>query len=422
MVLSPDDSRLFIHNYMSRDVAVYDVSNIGSDVNQASQLAVIPVVENEMLPPLVLLGKQIFYNAADDRMSRDNYISCAACHLEGGSDERVWDFTDRGEGLRNTTSLVNRAGLRHGPVHWSANFDEIQDFEHDIRGAFEGTGFMDDADFHSGTRDTPLGDPKKGISPDLDAMAAYLASLRKGPPSPFRNPDGTMSASALAGRAVFHSPSVGCADCHRGSELTDSDLYESPFLLHNVGTLKPGSGQRLGEPLTGIDTPSLKGAWRTAPYLHDGSAATLMDVLTTANPDDLHGRTSDLTQPQLLNLLAYIQQLDNTAPADLDGDLDVDALDMDILQGCFTGTDQGPPDAGCGHADLDDDGDVDDDDIDLFLSCQSGPGISADPTCGVPGFDSAPVQSDVSVAGRSDNGCRCHAGFELDRRCRHRFA
>ncbi|MCG8406884.1 MAG: Ig-like domain-containing protein [Phycisphaerales bacterium] len=393
MVLGPSGDRLFIHNYMSRTVTVYDVGNIGDDVSQVSQLAVIPVVENELLPPLVLRGKQIFYNAADDRMSRDNYISCASCHLEGGSDQRVWDFTDRGEGLRNTTSLINRAGLRHGPVHWSANFDEIQDFEHDIRGAFEGRGFMEDADFHSGTRDTPLGDPKKGVSFELDAMAAYLASLRKGPPSPFRNSDGTMTASAAAGRFIFHSVAVQCGNCHRGSELTDSDLYESPFLLHDVGTLKPGSGRRLGRPLTGLDTPSLKGVWRTAPYLHDGSAATLMDVLTTANPNDVHGRTSNLTQSQLLSLLAYVQQLDNTAPADLDGDLDVDGLDLDLIQDCFTGMDQGPPDVGCGRADLDDDGDVDDDDIDLFLSCQSGSGFPADPACGVPGNDSAPFKA-----------------------------
>ena len=358
--------------------------------NPASQLAVIPTVENELLPQVVLLGKQIFYNAADDRMSRDNYISCAACHLDGGSDQRVWDFTDRGEGLRNTVSLINRAGLRHGPLHWSANFDEVQDFEHDIRGGFEGTGFMDDAEFHSGTTDTTLGDPKKGISPELDAMAAYLASLRKGPPSPFRNSDGTMSAQALLGRALFYSPVVGCSECHRGSESSDSDLYESPFLLHDVGTIKPSSGQRLGKPLTGIDTPSLKDAWRTGPYLHDGSAATLLDVITTANPTDSHGQTSQLTQPEQRQLVAYLRELDNTAPADLDGDLDVDVVDLLMITACFTGMGQGPPDAGCGHADLDDDGDVDADDITLYLSCQSGEGVPADPFCGVPGYDSPP--------------------------------
>ena len=67
-------------------------------------------------------GKQIFYNATDPRTNEDGYISCASCHLDGEHDGRVWDFTDRGEGLRNTTSLLGRAGTAHGRVHWTANF------------------------------------------------------------------------------------------------------------------------------------------------------------------------------------------------------------------------------------------------------------------------------------------------------------
>jgi hypothetical protein len=44
--------------------------------------------------------------------------------------------------------------------------------------------------------------------------------------------------------------------------------------LRDVGTIRqPGSGKRLGAQLTGIDPPTLRGLWDTAPYLHDGSAA-----------------------------------------------------------------------------------------------------------------------------------------------------
>ena len=103
-------------------------------------------------------------------MNRDGYISCASCHLDGDSDGRVWDFTHDGEGLRNTVALLGRSGLRHGPVHWTGNFDEIQDFEHSPRNLFGGTGFMPDADFNTGTRNQPLGDPKLGASLDLDAL------------------------------------------------------------------------------------------------------------------------------------------------------------------------------------------------------------------------------------------------------------
>ena len=53
----------------------------------------------------------------------------------------------------------------------------MQDFEGQIRTLAGGTGLMTDADFNAGTRSQPLGDPKAGVSADLDALAAYVASL-----------------------------------------------------------------------------------------------------------------------------------------------------------------------------------------------------------------------------------------------------
>jgi hypothetical protein len=79
-----------------------------------------------------------------------------------------------GEGLRNTVSLRGRAGAQ-GFLHWSANFDEVQDFEAQIRTLAGGSGLMSDADFNAGTRSQPLGTPKAGVSADLDALAAYVA-------------------------------------------------------------------------------------------------------------------------------------------------------------------------------------------------------------------------------------------------------
>ena len=67
-----------------------------------------------------LLGKQIFYDAHDRRMNRDGYLSCASCHLDGDSDGRVWDFSDQGEGFRNTIALTGHGGTRQGFVHWSS--------------------------------------------------------------------------------------------------------------------------------------------------------------------------------------------------------------------------------------------------------------------------------------------------------------
>ncbi len=90
-------------------------------------------------------------------------MSCATCHNDGGHDGRTWDFTGFGEGLRNTPALKGRAGMGHGFVHWSANFDEIQDFEGQIRSLAGGTGLMTDAQFNTGTRRAPLGDRKAGL-------------------------------------------------------------------------------------------------------------------------------------------------------------------------------------------------------------------------------------------------------------------
>ena len=48
---------------------------------------------------------------------------------------------------------------------------------------------------------------------------------------------------------------------------------------HDIGTLSVTSGQRLGGPLDGLDTPTLLGTWDSAPWLHDGSATTLQDAI-----------------------------------------------------------------------------------------------------------------------------------------------
>ena len=281
--LDPPTGRTFVKSFMERSVTVLETDGLLRTGDKSLARTDVATVGSESLPPEVLLGKQIFYNAGDLRMSAEGYISCATCHLDGGHDGRVWDFNGRGEGFRNTTSLRGRAGMEHGNVHWSANFDEIQDFENDIRGAFGGTGFMTNGDF--GATSDPLGPAKGGLSAELDALAAYVASLaaESVPRSPFRAPGGSMSAEAAAGKVVFTS--TGCSGCHAGPRFTDSTLGTAT--LHDVGTLRTSSGGRLGGPLPGIDTPTLLGVWSTAPYFHDGSAEVLEDVFVVAGGEML---------------------------------------------------------------------------------------------------------------------------------------
>ena len=123
----------------------------------------------------MLQGKQLFYDARDTRLARDGYMSCASCHNDGGQDGRVWDLTGFGEGLRNTISLRGRAGGQ-GFLHWSNNFDEVQDFEGQIRTLAGGTGLMTDAQFNAGTRSQPLG--------DREGRPAAPTSMRWRPTSP----------------------------------------------------------------------------------------------------------------------------------------------------------------------------------------------------------------------------------------------
>jgi hypothetical protein len=297
IAINAEGTRLAVHNYMSRDVGIFPINQIcaGSCFSTAP-LTVVKTVATETLPPQVLQGKRLFYNGDDIRLTRNSYVSCASCHFDGDSDGRVWDFTQMGEGFRNTTSLHHAAGRGFGMFHWSANFDEGQDFENQIRDLNAGEGLMSDPDFEA-TSD-PLGTPKAGLSEDLDALAAYMESLQNIPRSPHRENDGSLTAAGHRGKDVFGR--MNCFDCHAGAAFSDSSRH----VLHDVGTIGPASGGRAGGPLAGIDTPSLLGLWHSAPYLHDGSAADLPAALAA------HEITPRLAPGELDDLVAYLLQID----------------------------------------------------------------------------------------------------------------
>jgi YVTN family beta-propeller protein len=308
VLVSPDRTTLYVHNFMDRTVGVYDLRPLTQQaLASAPVLATMPTVATERLTATVLRGKQLFYDARDTRLARDRYMSCASCHNDGGHDGRVWDLGSLGEGLRNTVNLRGRGGMGHGPLHWSGNFNEVQDFEAQIRTLAGGTGLMSDAAYFAGTRSQPLGDPKAGQSADLDALAAYVGSLNTFDVSPQRTAAGALSTAAAAGRTVFLNRN--CASCHGGTAFSNS----ATMGLQNVGTIKPTSGQRSGAPLTGIDIPTLRDVWRTAPYLHDGSAATLEAAISAHS-----GITIGATD--LANLAQYLRETGSeeaTAPVNV---------------------------------------------------------------------------------------------------------
>ena len=302
LAVSPDGKTLFVSNFMDRTVGVFDLQPLlMQGTANLPQLATLASVATDKLAAGVLLGKQLFYDARDTRLARDRYMSCASCHNDGGHDGRVWDLTSQGEGLRNTINLRGRAGAQ-GFQHWSNNFDEVQDFEGQIRTLAGGTGLMSDAAFTTGSRSQPLGDRKAGVSADLDALAAYVGSLATFEPSPYRPSAATLSATAIDGKSVFTA--MNCASCHSGEAFTGS----GENTLSNIGTIKPSSGKRLNAALTGIDIPTLRDVWATAPYLHDGSAATLEAAVRAHN-------NVFIGDADLLKLVTYLREIGSDEPA-----------------------------------------------------------------------------------------------------------
>jgi YVTN family beta-propeller protein len=296
---SPDGSEVYIYNTLDFQVAVYDDA-------VREKLATITVCDPPKSPEWVR-GKVLF-STAKYPLTRARWIACSSCHPDGHSDARVWKNP---EGLRRTPPLM---GLAHThPLHWSADRDEVQDFEYTIRGRLmQGAGLLRGPMRDKvGFAPVELEEKTGGRSKDLDAMAIYTNSFTF-TLSPHIPAPGKLTEQAERGKALFFDKAVGCATCHSGPYYTDSSLTK-PFKLHDVGTGNDDPLEKMGPK---YDTPTLLGVYRSAPYLHHGKAKTLMDVLTTCNKEDKHGKTSHLTKGQLDDLVAFLKSLPYEMPPD----------------------------------------------------------------------------------------------------------
>jgi YVTN family beta-propeller protein len=268
MLLNRDASRLYVHNTLDGTISIIDTT-------ARSVLDVLPI-SNLTIPVDVLIGAQLFHSAADPRLAADGWISCATCHFDGQSDGRVW----RGfpEGPRNTPVLYNLSETP--PYNWSGTWDEVADVELKIRWLQAGTGLIDNP-----TISPALGEAHAGLSLDLDTLSAYLNSLQ-GPPNPMQVDDELRAR----GEQVFAEQ--GCAECHSGPAGTDLQVYDV-----ETGDV---SVERIG---TVFDTPTLRWLWVSAPYFHDGSAATLIDVFERPGKHQLIGTVQ---QDDIAALVAYL--------------------------------------------------------------------------------------------------------------------
>ena len=211
-------------------------------------------------------GERLFH---DGDLCFQGWQSCASCHPDGRADGLNWDLLNDGAGNpKNTKSLL----LAHKTPP-SMSTGVRANAEAAVRSGIHNILFMEPAE------------------EDASAIDEYLKAL-----APLPSPHverGKWSQAAKRGEKVFFSAEVGCAQCHSGPLYTDMQTYD-------VGT--KGRLDRAGE----FDTPGLNELWRTAPYLHDGRSATVRDMLTTDNRKDAHGRTSQLTEEEIVDLEAFL--------------------------------------------------------------------------------------------------------------------
>ncbi len=135
---------------------------------------------------------------------------------------------------------------------------------------------------------------KKPTKDEVKALVAYLSTLEF-PKNPNRDSDGRLSPEAKRGEAVFRSKKANCASCHGGPEFSDGKI-------HDIGLNEPGDVYK------GHNPPSLRGVYDKDPYLHDGRAKTLRDLLTGEHaPETLGGEP--ISTGELDDLIAYLKSL-----------------------------------------------------------------------------------------------------------------
>jgi YVTN family beta-propeller protein len=216
-------------------------------------------------------GELYFHDA---RICLQGWQSCASCHPDNARmDGLNWDLLNDGLGNpKNTRSLL----LTHQtPPAMSLGVRETAE-----------------AAVRAGIRQILFTAQPPRVA---DAIDEYLKSLKPIPSPHLVN--GRLSPAAQRGQDLFRSKETRCAQCHPPPLFTNLKTYD-------VGTRGPLDG-----PIDRFDTPTLIEVWRTAPYLHDGSVATLRDLLTLANHNDRHGKTSHLSADQIHDLCEYLLSL-----------------------------------------------------------------------------------------------------------------
>ena len=262
IAVSPDGKSLAIAGYFTGNVVLTDIN--------AAQPVSVPVGPQPEAD-IVRKGEIVFHDA---NRCFQRWLSCASCHPDARADGLNWDLLNDGLGNpKNARSML-----------WSDRTPPMMSLG--VRESMEAAA-------RAGFIHILFTEPKPE---DHQAVVAYFKSLTP-VTSPYRNEDGSLTDSAKRGEALYNDGKTGCAQCHPGPLFTNLNSFD-------VGTTgATDRGQKA------FDTPTLTEGWRTPPYLHDGSAPTLRDVLTTKNGGDQHGATKHLTPEQIADLEAYLKSL-----------------------------------------------------------------------------------------------------------------
>jgi len=261
LALSPDGRQLMVASYFSGEVLALDPNHC----RVIKRIGLGP----QAAPDAVRHGEFVFH---DGRHSFQSWLSCASCHPDGRADGLNWDLLNDGIGNpKNAHSLL-----------WSHRTPPLMSLgtrENMEEATQKGFQFIQFREIEEG---------------DLNAVRAFLRSMEPEPSPHLVN--GGLSDKARKGRAIFENAEVGCSACHPAPLFTSLKTYD-------VGT------RSALDRSDAFDTPTLVELWRTGPYLHDGSAVTLKEVVTTKNPQDKHGRTSHLSEEEIDALVEYLLSL-----------------------------------------------------------------------------------------------------------------
>jgi cytochrome c peroxidase len=271
LALSPDGSRLYVAEHLGDAIAVVDTAS--ASVQRRFRL------RDDLGDDPVWRGARVFAAA---RTSFHGQFSCRSCHPDGHVDGLAYDFDIDGVG-RN---IVDNRSLRgvggSAPFKWNGKNPSLE--------------------VQCGMRFAKVLTRTEAISGrELEDLAAYIRSL---PPMPPERP-GSAEARERGRRLFFAShapdgteipPGQRCATCH------------PPPLYTNGLASSVGSGGA-SDDHEAFDVPHLLGIAASAPYLHDGRAATLEEIWTVYNPDDTHGITNSYSKHDLNDLVEFLRSL-----------------------------------------------------------------------------------------------------------------